>query len=112
MGQKPSYLTSIFIQSLDTSQAVGIDGIGPRVLKIVQHRCVAFFVIYSVLSLTTGFLLQKWKTYIIILIHMSNYRSLINHYRPISLLSNSSKVLERLVYNHIIKQVLCTISLI
>ena len=62
------------------------------------------------LSLSTGYIPQEWKAHIIIPIHKSNDRSLVSNYRPISLLSNISKVLERLIYNNVSEYVLRTIS--
>ena len=53
---------------------------------------------------------QEWKTQIIIPIYKSNDRSLVNNYRPVSLLSNISKVFERLIYNNVSEHVLRTIS--
>ena len=98
------------LSQLDTSKAVGIDGIGPRVLKhctmsLSRPLCYLFN-----LSLSTGYIPQEWKTHIIIPIHKSNDHSLVNNYRPISLLSNISKVLERLIYNNVSEYVLRTIS--
>ena len=50
------------------------------------------------------------ETHIIIPIHKSIDRSLVNNYHPISLLSNISKVSERLIYNNVNEYVLRTIS--
>ena len=98
------------LSQLDTSKAVGIDGIGPKILKhcaaSLSHPLCHLFNI----SLSNGSVPQEWKTHIIIPIHKSNDRSLVNNYRPISLLSNISKVLERLIFNNISKFVFQSIS--
>jgi len=71
----------------------------------VQHLCQLFN-----LSLSTGTLPQEWKTHIIIPIHKSNNCSLVNNYHPISLLFNTSKVLEKLIFNNSSKHVFQSIS--
>ena len=57
------------------------------------------------LCLDSGYLPSEWKVHKVIPVFKSGDRSLITNYRPISLLSNISKVLERLIYNKIIDHV-------
>ena len=45
----------------------------------------------------------EWKCHSITPIHKSGDRSCVSNYRPISLLCNISKVLERIVFNHLSK---------
>ena len=51
------------------------------------------------LSLSQHYISQEWRVHCITPIHKSGDRSLVNNYRPISLLCTISKVLERIVYN-------------
>ena len=53
-------------------------------------------------SINQGYLPLEWKMHRIIPIFKSGDRSLVNNYRPISLLYIISKVLEKIVYNYII----------
>lgn len=87
------------LSSLDPTKAMGIDGIGPKILK----SCA--LAIYQPLhhlfqtSLHTLTIPKEWKIHCISPIHKSGDRSLVTNYRPISLLSSTSKVLEHLVSN-------------
>ena len=55
------------------------------------------------LSIDQGHLPSEWKLHLITPIYKSGNRSLIKNYRPISLFCIISKVLERLVFDHIIE---------
>ena len=98
--------------NLDPKKAQGIDGIGPKLLKycaesLVQPLCHLFN-----LSLSSSVIPTEWKIHRIIPIFKSGDRSLISNYRPISLLCNISKVLERIIFNKIINHISVSISLI
>ena len=58
------------------------------------------------LSLSTGAIPQEWNAHLIVPVYKLAERSSVQNYRPISLLCNTSKVLESLVYNRIINHVL------
>ena len=75
------------LTSLDPNKALGIDGIGPKILKncsesLFQPLCHLFN-----LSLASSVIPNEWKTHKIIPIFKSGDRSLISNYRPISLLA-------------------------
>ena len=80
---------------------MGVDGIGPLILKECAH--VLFEPIHHLFSLSLSHqsIPVEWRTHFITPIHKSGTRSLVNNYRPISLLCIISKVLERIIYNHI-----------
>ena len=90
------------LESLDGSKAMGVDGISPKVLK----RCA--LAIYEPvthlfqLSLDQGLLPQEWKIHLVTPVFKSGDRSLVENYRPISLLCILSKVLERLIFDNLI----------
>ena len=50
------------------------------------------------LSLESGLVPTEWKSAEIVLIHKAGSKSLMDNYRPISILPTISKVLERVVY--------------
>jgi len=91
--------------NLDTTKAMGPDGIPP----IVLSKCAS--VLYRPLhylfcmTLKYGYLPREWKIHKIVPVFKSGDRTQVKNYRPISLLSNTSKVLEKLIYNKIILHV-------
>ncbi len=85
--------------SLDTTKSMGIDGIGPSVLKncadaIYEPLCHLFRC-----SIKQHMIPGEWKISKITPIHKSGDKACVSNYRPISLLCSTSKVLERLVYD-------------
>jgi len=95
---------------LDTSKAMGPDGIPP----IVLSRCasVLYVSLHHLFNLTLKFsyLPTEWKVHKIIPVFKSGDPTHINNYRPISLLSNTSKVLERIIYDKIIGHITSQIN--
>ena len=89
--------------SLDPSKSVGYDQISPKLLK---HCAPA---LYSVLHhlfrlcLDQSYIPSDWRMHLITPILKSRDKSQVTNYRPISLLCITSKILERLVYNHLME---------
>ena len=82
---------------------MGADGIGPKLLKSCVlglyrpiHHLFQKSLIYETIPL-------EWKCHSITPIHKSGDRSCVSNYRPISLLCNISKVLERILFSHLSK---------
>ena len=90
------------LSTLDTSKAAGHDKIGPNLLR---HCALALSGIlhhlYS-LCLLQCYIPTDWRLHLIIPNLKSGDTSQVKNYRPISLLCVVSKVLERLVYNHLL----------
>ena len=96
--------------TLDTTKATGPDEIAPIILKLcadVLYKPIHY--LFS-LSLKHGAIPSSWKTYKIVPIFKSGDASLVRNYRPISLLSNTSKILERLIFNKVIDHLAPLIS--
>jgi len=77
---------------LDISKAVRIDGIGPRVLKkcalpLCHPLCVLFTKCLDQCAISS-----EWAVHIVIPVHKSGEKNLVNNYRPISLLCNATTV--------------------
>ena len=90
------------LTSLDPSKAAGCDGIGPRLLKhCALPLCQPLHHLFS-LSISQSYIPAEWRLHLIKPIFKSGDRSLVQNYRPISLLCICSKVLERIVFNHIL----------
>ena len=92
------------------SHPLGIDRIGPHVLKhCALALCQPFHHLFS-LCLSKHYIPEEWRIHLIIPIFKSGDRSAVKNYRPISLLCTISKVLERIVFAHIIDFVSNSIS--
>ena len=82
---------------------MGLDGIGPNVLKhCASALCEPLQHLFNV-SLRQHNIPAEWKIHNISPIHKSGDRASVTNYRPISLLSSTSKVLERIIYNKCIQ---------
>ncbi|CAB4028709.1 Hypothetical predicted protein, partial [Paramuricea clavata] len=89
------------LKTLDISKATGPDGIPAKLLKetasvIAPSLCKLFNK-----SLRTGEMPRDWKLANMVPIYKKNEREHVENYRPISLLSVISKVLERCILNNI-----------
>ena len=91
------------LSGLDTSKAKGLDGIGPSVLKFGALALYRPLHHLFMLCLSQHCLPGEWKIHGITPIHKSGERGRVSNYRPISLLSTTSKVLERLVCDKLIQ---------
>ena len=101
----------VAMTSLNPTKAMGIDGIGPKLLK---HCALALYQPLHhlfTLSLVQHYLPQEWRFHLITPIYKSGNLSSVTNYRPISILCIISKVLEKIVYDKIISFVSRSISL-
>ena len=98
------------LSNLDPNKAMGCDSISPRVLK---HCALAlttpFYHLFS-LSISQCYIPVEWRTHLIVPIFKSGARSMVNNYRPISLLCSISKVFESLVYKHLVGHISNSLS--
>ena len=89
------------LSSLDPSKALGINCIGPKVLKnCAIPFCTPVHHLLSV-SLSTGHLPNEWCTHFITPIFKAGDKCSVKKYRPISLLCTVSKVVECSVFIHV-----------
>ena len=91
------------LNALQMNKASGADNIGPSVLKNCAASLAQPLHFLFSLSLRNGEVPSQWKHHTIIPVFKAGDKSSVNNYRPISLLSNISKVLERIVYNKIME---------
>ena len=90
------------LTKLDTSKAMGIDNIGPKILKFCAPALYLPIHHLFSLSLSHQCLPAEWCIHSIVPVFKSGDRTSIINYRPISLLCTISLVLERLIYNKVL----------
>ena len=90
------------LQSLDPSKAMGCDGISPKLLKNCALALYQPLHHLFSLKLSQCYLAMEWRIHLIKPIFKSGDKTSVRNYRPISLLSLVSKILEKLVYNSIV----------
>ena len=100
---KPTNLIEILniARSLKISYANGHDGISTYLLKQVIGNIITPLVHIFNLSLTTGTFPEAFKIAKVVPIYKKDDSSQVSNYRPVSILSSLSKVLERLIYNRL-----------
>lgn len=89
------------IESLKCSSSCGIDGINAKVLKSTKNVCSSILCIIFQHSLDTGTVPNDWKIGKVIPVFKKGDRSSPGNYRPISLTSICSKIMEHVIYSHV-----------
>ena len=88
--------------ALDTSKANGPDNISAKMLKSTAVSIAPVLTKLLNLSIITGKLPSAWKTSSVVPIPKTENKSDAKNYRPISLLSVTSKILERHIHGKIL----------
>ena len=91
--------------SLDVEKSPGIDKISPRVLRSCAEALTEPLYHLFSQSLRYATLPSSWKVHKVVPVPKAGDLTSVKNYRPISLLSNTSKVLERIIYNKIINHI-------
>ena len=99
------------LASLDPDKANGLDNIGPRLLKQCATPLAAPLSILFNECISQGFVPDDWKIHRMVPVFKSGDKTDVTNYRPISLLSSTSKVLESLIFQKIIDFIRPQISL-
>ena len=89
------------LRCIDVSKATGPDNINPKLLKEAGICIVPSLTRLINLSLSQGVVPQKWKLANVIPLFKKGEKDDTNNYRPVSLLSCVSKILERVVFKHL-----------
>ena len=92
---------SAIISALDPSKVIGIDGLGPRILKTIGQTLSPSIAALINKSILTGKFPDKLKIAKVFPIHKSGSKSDPCNYRPISILPTISKIFERHVNRHL-----------
>ena len=89
------------LQSLESEKSYGIDGIHPKLLKLAANQIAKPLTVLFNCSLKTGQIPIDFKTAKIVPIHKSGNKLQTGNYRPISILSVVSKILEKAVHSQL-----------
>jgi len=107
--KKTSYAKKFEVHEIDTAiksiklgKAAGLDEIYPEFIKIPGPKTRQWLAKFYTYILEIGKLPKQFKiTKILVILKSGKPNKDVKSYRPISLLSTSSKLLERLIYNRI-----------
>ena len=101
----PSDKTEIenVISSLDSNKSVGPNSIPNKILKLLKNDISSQLSEIFNISFSSGVFPSILKIAKVIPIHKKDSKLDFSNYRPISLLSNIEKILERLMYNRMYK---------
>ena len=86
---------------MQTNKASGIDGISARLLKEAAPTISGSLAAIFNMSITKGILPDDWKQATISPIYKEGSKTDPNNYRPISILSSVSKIIEKIVFKQI-----------
>ena len=89
------------ILSLNESKSVGTNGLPTKILKILKNEISVELINIFQLTFSTGVFPSGLKIAKVIPIHKKESKLKCSNYRPISLLSNLDKILEKLMHNRI-----------
>ena len=91
------------LSGLEDSKAVGLDGIPPKLLRLsasIIARPLSYILNQSI---TTGIFPDEWKVAKVVPLHKKDSTQLKENFRPISVLSTLSKLLEHHVHKYFYK---------
>lgn len=88
--------------NIDVKKSPGPDGIPNLFLKRYAEWVAKYLTIIFQSSINNGFVPKAWKIAKIVPIHKGGSVSSVENYRPISLISTCSKLLEHIVSKHIL----------
>lgn len=89
------------INQLKNSSSCGIDGINAKILKNTKHVCSSILSIIFQQSPDTGEVPLDWRVGKVIPVFKKGDRSFAGYYRPISLTSVCSKIMEHVIFSHV-----------
>ena len=106
----PRKCMKFFLPYVDITKAPGIDGISTEMLQHCASSLLMPICHLFKSSISTGRIPSQWRTHCIIPIHKCGDKILVTNYHPISLVCTLSKVLERIIYNHIMTFVMSSFT--
>ena len=92
---------SVLINSLDPSKATGLDGIGPKIIKLAVNIVSPIIAKLINKSINSGSFPDQMKVAKVYPIFIGGQKSDPSNYRPISILPTISKIFEKHVNKHL-----------
>lgn len=89
------------IEKMKLSSSAGMDGINSKILKNVKESASLFLALIFSQSLSSGIIPCDWKIGKVVPVFKSGDRNSPLNYRPISLTSVPCKIMEHVIYSHI-----------
>ena len=89
------------ISKLSVNKSTGLDGIGPKLLKLSKNVISPVLTILFNLSMNQGKFPQGFKIAKVVPIYKGGDHDNCSNYRPISILSTCSKLLEKLIHKQL-----------
>ena len=96
---------ALLLSKIDTSKSTSPECIPARILRLAPEELAPYVNRVFELSLESGELPRSWKAAVVTPVYKKGSRSNPGNYRPISLLSATSKVLENIVCEQVLQQV-------
>ena len=90
------------IEQMEPKSSLDLNGISTKIIKFVKYELATPLVYLFNLSICTGKFPAKLKTSRTVPVFKSGDPLNCDNYRPISLLSSISKILEKFVSNHLV----------
>ena len=91
----------LVLNHLKSKPSCGYDGISTKLLKVCKHQICKPLTLVINQMLSNGIFPDDLKIAKVIPLFKKGDQSLLNNYRPISLLPSISKILERIIFNQI-----------
>ncbi len=91
---------TIELNGLEDSKAVGLDGIPPKLFRLSASAISQPLTYILNQSIKTTIFPDEWKTAKVVPLHKKDSTQLRENFRPISVLSTLSKLLERHIHTH------------
>ena len=91
------------IRSLNVNKAHGHDGISIRMIKICDESLVQPLSLIFKGCIDTGVYPDTWRKSNIVPVHNTGDKQTVNNYRPVFLLPICSKILEKIIFDPIMR---------
>ena len=96
--------TTIFLKlSGLVNRAQGHDGVLVRMIKMCEESLVQLLSLIFKGCIDTGVYPDSWNKFNIVPVHKKGDKQIANNYRPVSLLPICSKVLEKIIFDSIMR---------
>ena len=89
------------LENINVRKATGLDGVSNKLLKFAAHIVAPSLTEIFTTSINTGIFPTEWKIARVTPIFKKGKKNDLNSYRPISVIANVAKILEKIVYEQL-----------